>query len=434
MADLELLRKIGRYEEFPGNKVVFFQDDVGTSIYFVLKGTFGVYINNISGFPIRVAEIAQGSVFGEVAAIDEGRRSATIVSQTDGAALVIEKDNLGQLLAYAPDIGASIAATLRRRIESTTEMLQIAGRTVPALTAYAQIEHFKNAQSNLSVLKLLAQDLRKLNEQLTASPGAPARSAPPEIPPQEAARLLPEDYTSLNKHDDYCNNSRMLLRKDYDCPCCAMKLEAHVPLLSVIKPRQIDLDGRVTYEGFDILRYTNIICPHCCYTDTYQEFGKSSAASIQAEYSASGSPFKTKEGFSGYADANYHTLDETVLSYYSNILCLNLTTGDPLRLANAWIRLYWIFRDYGKNAYAKQASKNALSHYERFLDENGKIMPIDDRMRLGAIAGELSAAVGDFEKARKYYEQNIDIGKDLKNDMLRDHKNRYKELKRSVRS
>ena len=431
MADINLLRKIGRSELVPENNVVFFQGDVGTSIYFVLKGTFGVYINNFSGFPTRVAEIKQGSVFGEVAAIDEGLRSATVVSEEDGAVLIIEKENFGELLVYAPDICEKIIATLRRRIESTSDILRQAGKNVPMRSSYTQIKQLKNAENNINLMKLMTQDLRKLNDRLTALNDSAGQSPLPKIMSNEAIKLLPDEYTSLKLYDDFKDNSRMLFRQDYCCPYCTDDLQTFIPLISVLKPESAALDGRTLYKGFDILRYTNIICPHCNYADSYQEFGRSGPKRIQGEHKGSeGSPFSNIESFTGYADAYYHTIDETVMSYYLNIHCLNLTAADPLRLANAWIRLYWIFGDCKKSELAKQAAGNARRYYDQYLAENGKIMFIEDKMRLQAILGELNAALGEYDKARAFYEQNIEIGKGMKTDLIREYKDRHKELKR----
>ena len=90
MTDIALFKQLGKVVHFKENQTVFMQDDEGDNMYIVLKGTFGVYINSFSSFPIRVAEVRQGSFFGEMSVIDGWPRSATIIAEEEGAALAVD--------------------------------------------------------------------------------------------------------------------------------------------------------------------------------------------------------------------------------------------------------------------------------------------------------------------------------------------------------
>ena len=112
MADIALLSKIGKVTPFDKNQVVFMQNDPGEQMYLALSGSFGVYINSFTDFPVRVAGIQNGLFFGEMSVIDGWPRSATIISEEDGRALIIDRAHFEQLLTADQTIAAGILHTL----------------------------------------------------------------------------------------------------------------------------------------------------------------------------------------------------------------------------------------------------------------------------------------------------------------------------------
>jgi len=138
--------------------------------------------------------------------------------------------------------------------------------------------------------------------------------------------------------------------------------------------------------------------------------------------------FKNIEDFTGFVRAANRTMDEVILSYYLNIYCLMRVTHNPLRYANAWIRLYWLYSDQGSTEFATQSAQKALRYYRKYYENNSSKMSVDDLIRLKAILGELSVVTGDSEGALDYYAKIIDTDKSKKNDSLQKYMLRYKEL------
>ena len=427
MADIALLKQLGKVVNFTENQTVFMQDDEGYSMYIVLKGTFGVYINSFSSFPIRVAEVRQGSFFGEMSVIDGWPRSATIVSEEEGAALAVDMSNLGLLLDKAPEIADSLLNTLRDRALKTTAAVTESGIKTQEMPQILKTAKHHDSKSCIVFLTMLAERVRDMNALLAAPE---EQQTPPKAQAErkeEVLELLPDGYVPFNIRDENDNRS-MLHVKKYICPYCDKETQAATPVFSALKQQSAALDGRVIYKGFDILRYTNIICHNCNYTDNYQEFGKPRAQHTPT--GVSGNQFSNKENFTGYVDTLSHTVDEAIKSYYLNIACLTATTESPLRYAKAWIRLYWLYSDHNRRELELQCAKRALHHYKRYLAHNEATILANDMLRLNATMGELCVALGDFETAKAYYSIIPDIRGANDDDFVKKCKSRLNEIKK----
>jgi|GEM_PF-1297892 len=456
MADISLLLSIGSVSQFTKNQIVFMQNDIGKNMYIVLKGEFGVYIDSFSDFPIRVAGIKQGSFFGEMSVIDNSPRSATIISEDESTALVVEREKFVLLLEKAPDIAASMMETLRNRAESTAKAVREAGKEAAELPPLFKKVQYRDAKSSMAFMTALAKRVREMNTLLCAPKGSdylsellaealeenspkhskstapeilaelPAQSVSDKVLPSALLQLLPEGYIPFNINDENDNRFKLNIRK-FICPFCAAEVSAPVPVFSSLSLKSVEMDGRAIYNHFDILRYTNIVCSNCNYTDAYQEFGKP-VFEIQKD-SIIGNQFKNVENFIGFSMENSHSLDETIKSYYLNLACLKRTTNDPMRFAKAWIRLYWLYGDHGSTEFAKQSAVKAGEFYGMYLAQSGDNISVKDKMQLNAILGELAFTLDDKEKSVQYYKESLAIGRDRNDEFFKLCLRRYSNLK-----
>lgn len=79
-AALESLLKTRRYGR---DEIVLTQDEQSTEIFFVLHGIARATVFSQDGKIVSFRDIAAGSVFGELSAIDDAPRSASIVAQEE---------------------------------------------------------------------------------------------------------------------------------------------------------------------------------------------------------------------------------------------------------------------------------------------------------------------------------------------------------------
>ena len=88
------------------------QGDQGREFLVVLDGTVDVLIDGVT-----VATCGAGDFFGEVALLDGGERTATVVARTDVFVEVINRAEFSSLLGSHPQIADKIRAAKERRLE-----------------------------------------------------------------------------------------------------------------------------------------------------------------------------------------------------------------------------------------------------------------------------------------------------------------------------
>ena len=419
MTDIAILGKIGKVVHFKENQMVFMQNDPGDTMYFTLKGMFGVYINSFTDFPARVAGIDPGLTFGEMSLIDGWPRSATIISEEESAALRIDKSHFGEFIENCPNAAFGILKDLARRAVSTTEKVRSAGKFVPEIPEWLLDPKPADTKAVLSNMTLLSQRLRELNELMGIE-----EKADIEIKKDSGiTSLLPPGHRPLNLSASRCDYSRYLSKKKYVCPYCSKQFEDRVPIFSRLCKQDETPDGRVIHRDFDILRYINVVCPNCNYCDTYQEF---TGTPKHPDAVVKGNQFVNSEGFSGYAGDTVRSIDEAIVSHYLSLHCLKQVKGSPLRQAKAWQRLYWLYRDCGDSQKARDSAENSIQCYTDYCEASKNKLTTVDVMTINILLGEMSVAIGKVQEGRQYFVENTRIGK-----MLRGNELVQKSLKRA---
>ena len=426
MADLALLGKLGRVKSFEKDQVLFMQYEPGDYMYLVLTGAFGVYIDSFTDFPMRVAvSDTPGAFFGEMAVIDGSPRSASIIAEENSNALAIDKEHFAELLTNSPEVADGILSLLSSRADTMTQNVRKCGLEAPVLPSQVKKLIAGDTKMKHMAMVLLAGRIRELNQIIiTADTDEMIKEAVLKGP----VALLPKGHKRYHIEDENDNSITVGMKKSV-CPYCRMSFEAPVPLFSHIKHKETTLEQRMVYKDFNILWYTNVVCPNCNYTDTYREFAKLDATLVKPKYN--GNQFENMEGFTGYKDPRKHTLDEVILSYYQNIECLKRTSNDSLRLGKAWIRLYWIYCDCLDNDNKIGAANEAIKAYNDFKDSARNRLGTEDYMKLNIILGELSVAVDNIKSAAEYYKENARICKLPDNPLLRQSMQRYSEITKS---
>ncbi len=80
---LNLLSSICQHETYPNGALIFAQGDSGDKMYLIADGQVEVRVQTSSGDTYPALYLGRGQVFGEMALIDSGRRSATVIAVDD---------------------------------------------------------------------------------------------------------------------------------------------------------------------------------------------------------------------------------------------------------------------------------------------------------------------------------------------------------------
>jgi CRP-like cAMP-binding protein len=129
---LAKLKGIMRIKGYPKDRVIIREGDLGSEMYIVYKGSVEIQKETRAGDSYTVVKLkAEHNVFfGELALVDDDKRSATVLALEDSEFLIIEKKDFLELGKSHPEIALpitrSIAKILAGRLRKTTvDMLTI---------------------------------------------------------------------------------------------------------------------------------------------------------------------------------------------------------------------------------------------------------------------------------------------------------------------
>lgn len=79
-SQLASLAAISHREVYNTDAVIFNQNDAGDKMYLITRGQVEIRLNDASGGNYTTIYLGQGQIFGEMALLDQGARSATVLA------------------------------------------------------------------------------------------------------------------------------------------------------------------------------------------------------------------------------------------------------------------------------------------------------------------------------------------------------------------
>lgn len=107
--------------DVPAGSVLMQQDDEGDALYVVLEGVVRVLRRDAIGVPVEIGLRRAGDCFGEMALIDGGPRSATVVTQTACRLFKLERAVFLDVVSPSPLMLAKLLHELSRKIRDVSE-------------------------------------------------------------------------------------------------------------------------------------------------------------------------------------------------------------------------------------------------------------------------------------------------------------------------
>ena len=107
--------------------VIFREGDSGSEMFIVTRGTASAYISQPGGRDVRLATFAPGTVFGELAILDAGPRSASIIADDEFVAYAMSQAQFAALSRESSLVAikllASLASELSGRLRRANRMI-----------------------------------------------------------------------------------------------------------------------------------------------------------------------------------------------------------------------------------------------------------------------------------------------------------------------
>jgi uncharacterized membrane protein len=103
---------------------LFHAGDPGDALFIVQSGEIELFIKDTAGQKIVLATPSTGDMFGELAMLDSGPRTATAVALQDSDILVLDRDDLVLLFQKKPEAALHMLAALSSLTRKADELLR----------------------------------------------------------------------------------------------------------------------------------------------------------------------------------------------------------------------------------------------------------------------------------------------------------------------
>jgi CRP/FNR family cyclic AMP-dependent transcriptional regulator len=108
---------------YPRNTIVINQGDISTSLHVIVSGKVRVFLSNEEGKEVILSTQGPGECFGEMALLDEGPRSASVITAEPCKLAIISKLDFERFLRDSPETMLKILQQAFERLRALTEMV-----------------------------------------------------------------------------------------------------------------------------------------------------------------------------------------------------------------------------------------------------------------------------------------------------------------------
>ena len=115
---LERLERITRERRFKAGDTIFKEGDEGVGFFMISDGAV-----NISRGGTQLNTLKAGDFFGEMALLDNHRRSATVTASQDTTCLAMMRSDFLAELRANPDLSLEVLASLSKRLRELDQRL-----------------------------------------------------------------------------------------------------------------------------------------------------------------------------------------------------------------------------------------------------------------------------------------------------------------------
>ncbi len=134
--ELERVASVTVPRAFPRGVRVFHEGDSSDACYIVRSGDLRVTREHPDGRAIALATLGPGDIFGELAMLDGGTRSASVETLSDSELLALPAPDMRRVVADHGEIAAKLIVALTRRLRETNERVtRQSFQTVPSRVA-----------------------------------------------------------------------------------------------------------------------------------------------------------------------------------------------------------------------------------------------------------------------------------------------------------
>jgi len=124
--EIDALLFHARFEHYPAGHLIFARGSPGRSMMAVLGGAVRISTTSPNGREAVLAILNAGEIFGEMALLDGGERTADAVALSDCDLLVIDQRDFIPFLESRTDLCIRFLKLLSQRLRRTDELVEVA--------------------------------------------------------------------------------------------------------------------------------------------------------------------------------------------------------------------------------------------------------------------------------------------------------------------
>ena len=121
--DLDALEKSCRWKQYAAQEQIIDRQSETREVIFVVRGKVRVVNFSLSGREITLDDLAEGSYFGELAALDGEPRSASVMALTDTLVAFLPPDLFHATLARHPSLALKVMIHLAYVVRKSTDRI-----------------------------------------------------------------------------------------------------------------------------------------------------------------------------------------------------------------------------------------------------------------------------------------------------------------------
>jgi CRP/FNR family transcriptional regulator len=202
LEDDELIQiaEVASPDRFEPEDIVFREGEFSTNCYVIRSGHAWALREHSDGRVITLARFGPGDIFGELAMLDNERRSATIQALDELEVIVFLGPEMRRLLGEHPEIAVKLIASLGQRLRETNERLAglsfqtVQGRVAKVLSALVESARAEGAGADDVLITSTQADVARLA-------GSSRESASRFLAVLERAGIITQGRGRLVVHD-----------------------------------------------------------------------------------------------------------------------------------------------------------------------------------------------------------------------------------------
>ena len=133
--ELKALSSKAVTRHYPRNTIIINEGDISDSLYCILSGRVKVFLNDDEGKEVILNNQGAGDYFGEMALLDSGPRSASVMTIEDSKMVIISKPDFDEFLFLHRDAMRKIMCGLIKRLRALTDNV----RSLALMDVYGRV-------------------------------------------------------------------------------------------------------------------------------------------------------------------------------------------------------------------------------------------------------------------------------------------------------